>query len=851
MAADNLNIQISARTKEAIDHINELIGALSDLNSNLGIINTSGLDSVTGALNEMNGAISSIQGTVNTVSSLNRELADTGRAVAPMESAANSLQEVDNAGRSAANSVREISAATNGEATSGLQSMAQAAENTNQALQRVAPSADRAARSMRSMGGSSIGAALSSKGLVKELTRIGKMLKLMVTRMVLRKVIQGVLDGFKNLVQYSKTFDASVSLLWNSFRQLGNSIAAAVSPLINALAPALNYVIQLIIKAINVINQLISALMGLGTWTRAKTLTDDYAKSLDKANGSAKALKKTVLGFDELNQLQDNSGGGGGSSAADMFEQVAIDPKILKFLEDLKNMASNIAAKFKELWKNFKQGFKDALGSNWKDKVKSILDGATRIQQAMQRIFNDPRVTQARDKFANSIATTLGKVAGSTARIGLNIGVNLSQGIADALEDKEPEIKDFLVNMFDIGTSISDKVGEFSEAIGEISDVLAGDNAIAATSEAFSVMSESIMLVTENTGKLTESLTELMANPIIENVTGISDALDHLLSNVAGFEEAIDTILQGLRDTFSSLWDDSLSPIFDDITEGFSKVTGSLLEFWNQYISPFIDDLAAGIKEMWQTDLGPFFDDLLHILGIVGEALTKLWKSMIVPLFSFLTNFFGPQIRAGLTLLWNSIQAVVKSISLIIGTITSVLRALLTFFKTGFTQGWTTAWKNLGRDFAQIWENMKTKMTSIINVMIDSINALLGAITGLVDNVSRKINELAGTSIPLLSEKIKIPHLSSFATGGFPEDGLFMANHGEMVGRFSNGRTAVANNEQITAGIAQAVYSAMMASNGGGSQYINNTIEIDGVAIARAVTKGQRSLDRRYSPTMA
>ena len=54
-----------------------------------------------------------------------------------------------------------------------------------------------------------------------------------------------------------------------------------------------------------------------------------------------------------------------------------------------------------------------------------------------------------------------------------------------------------------------------------------------------------------------------------------------------------------------------------------------------------------------------------------------------------------------------------------------------------------------------------------------------------------------------------------------------------------------------TAGIAQAVYSAMMASNGGGSQYINNTIEVDGVAIARAVTKGQRSLDRRYSPTMA
>ena len=79
-----------------------------------------------------------------------------------------------------------------------------------------------------------------------------------------------------------------------------------------------------------------------------------------------------------------------------------------------------------------------------------------------------------------------------------------------------------------------------------------------------------------------------------------------------------------------------------------------------------------------------------------------------------------------------------------------------------------------------------------------------------------------------------------------------MANHNELVGQFSNGKTAVANNEQITDGIAQAVYAAMVSANGSGSQqYINNTIQIDGETIARAVTKGQNSLNRRYSPTMA
>lgn len=78
-----------------------------------------------------------------------------------------------------------------------------------------------------------------------------------------------------------------------------------------------------------------------------------------------------------------------------------------------------------------------------------------------------------------------------------------------------------------------------------------------------------------------------------------------------------------------------------------------------------------------------------------------------------------------------------------------------------------------------------------------------------------------------------------YATGGFPEDGLFFANSGEMVGQFSNGRTAVANNDQIVTGITQGVYSAMMAYNAqtrgqGGS----GDVYLDGTKVGRVVAKG-------------
>lgn len=51
----------------------------------------------------------------------------------------------------------------------------------------------------------------------------------------------------------------------------------------------------------------------------------------------------------------------------------------------------------------------------------------------------------------------------------------------------------------------------------------------------------------------------------------------------------------------------------------------------------------------------------------------------------------------------------------------------------------------------------------------------------------------------------------AYAAGGFPEDGLFLANSTELVGGFGS-KTAVANNEQIVKGIADGVKKAVAES---------------------------------------
>lgn len=88
-------------------------------------------------------------------------------------------------------------------------------------------------------------------------------------------------------------------------------------------------------------------------------------------------------------------------------------------------------------------------------------------------------------------------------------------------------------------------------------------------------------------------------------------------------------------------------------------------------------------------------------------------------------------------------------------------------------------------------------------------NNILNTLSNIMSNVSFGMDIKAGAAGGIAGLTL----IPQFATGGFPEDGLFMANHTEFIGRFSNGKTAVANNTQITEGISSAVQAGNQENN--------------------------------------
>ena len=143
-----------------------------------------------------------------------------------------------------------------------------------------------------------------------------------------------------------------------------------------------------------------------------------------------------------------------------------------------------------------------------------------------------------------------------------------------------------------------------------------------------------------------------------------------------------------------------------------------------------------------------------------------------------------------------------------------------------------------------------------LNLLLDGVektfNSALEA-TSKLANDNKFWASAFGVALPTVAvSPIKLDRIPMYAKGGFPEDGLFMANHNELVGQFSNGRTAVANNEQIVAGIeygveraverALAPYLSDIARNTRETADKDMSVNIGDRDIARANARGSRSM---------
>ena len=130
-------------------------------------------------------------------------------------------------------------------------------------------------------------------------------------------------------------------------------------------------------------------------------------------------------------------------------------------------------------------------------------------------------------------------------------------------------------------------------------------------------------------------------------------------------------------------------------------------------------------------------------------------------------------------------------------------------------QYWSNLLSGFKDGFVSVFTGAITVVVGRMNKFIESIEKMINlgilALNKLIENINPfgPLLDFAGIDIKIKDVSLGRIPIPQYKYGGFPEDGLFMANHSELVGGFSNGKTAVANNGQIIEGIEGGVERAV------------------------------------------
>ena len=422
---------------------------------------------------------------------------------------------------------------------------------------------------------------------------------------LMNKLRSALVDGYKNLARYSSRTNAAISSLMSALTRLKNSFAAAFDPILRAAAPALVTLINLISNAVSKIGMLTAALTGAKTYTKATTIQENYAKSLDKTSQSAKKAKAALASFDELNILDDNSSDStkddGSVDPSKMFEQVPIDSAVLDFADKLK--------------KAFEEADWKGLGTLLGDKINELVDSVdwsgwgTKIGKGM-----------------NAAIQTLYYTVDTVNWV--NIGKHLAEAVNGIINEVDWDI---------FGRLLAKKFTVALDVAGGFLKELDWTAVLQAFTSGFSGFYNELQEWLESKdwhriGEIiTAKLSDALRNGNVEGaVKSFFDAFTEAINSLADLMDGID-FYQVAKDLVEMLIRAVSGVSWDELTEALGRLIGESVDAVIQILAGSLADVGNYFKEKTQevggdAVAGFFFGIKDAIFGVGAWIVDNIFK---------------------------------------------------------------------------------------------------------------------------------------------------------------------------------------------------------------------------------
>ena len=197
-------------------------------------------------------------------------------------------------------------------------------------------------KSLKEVKGSSQSATKGLGSLASSLQRIAYY---RIIRSIIKVIGKAFQEGAENAYFFSKAVGgdlaAALDLLSTKSFTMTNQLGASWATLLQTIQPVLLKLIELVRMAAEAITQFFAVLGGKKTYLKAIDYSKDWATTTAAGAKAAKEWKNQLMGFDEINRLEDSSGSGGGSGKvlpnyAQLFEEMPINTKLTDLIDTIK-----------------------------------------------------------------------------------------------------------------------------------------------------------------------------------------------------------------------------------------------------------------------------------------------------------------------------------------------------------------------------------------------------------------------------------------------------------------------------------------------------------------------------------
>jgi phage-related protein len=675
-------------------------------------------------------------------------------------------------------------------------------------------------------------------------------LKIVAANHGITESVETMTQSQKTLLYYQALVDAANSqgIVGNYARELNTAEGAirsfkeAIKTLVQAIGTMFLPIIQTVLPWVTAfVNIMSDAASSIATFFgyKAPTLTPmaDSAiaagEGMENAAAAAKKLKSATMGFDELNVLSPNTGAaagaGGANTGGDLAQIVPEDLWNTAMLENANNKVKEAEERIRALIEKIKPAIPlvGAFLAAW------ALYGP--VKKAVDALF------LAKD----AVLAIKGALAGSQAAMSALSFIN--GGLANVVATfKAGGISGLL-------SSFGSAIGGFAATLGVVLGVIA-------------LVAAAIYFLYENWDKV------VLAFQSFADYIGLEEKFQAIKDAVAPLGEK----LAGLKDLFliiGGIVVAAVLPVIGFLAGAFSGVVAALPGLIKA-LGGVIDILAgigSFIKSVFIGDWEGAWEAIKKIGQGIVDIFAGLWDSVVGFLNGFVdgvVGFFVGLIDAvvgekGATARF--VNGVVDWFKALPGRVVAALKSFGSRVENAFVKAWAMVeqWyaKNVAPKFTlAYWANVFTVVKDgFVNAIKNAINGAITLMNRFIGWLNEKLNfswdglKIAGKtvfeggSIQLFT----IPSIPKLEKGGVLEDGLFTMNRGEIAGKFTNGKSVVANNEMIVEGIStgvyQAVVAAMNATKGSGEQAVN--VYLDGKQIYASIKKTESERGRSIMGT--